>query len=135
MLEFYWSYADYRDLMTLTEQMLAETGAGGARRPRGALRRSHDLLPGAVPPPVAARRGSRGGLCQAGRAVDVAVLRSRESAAALAQRLGVAVEPGAGAGHIAASLFEALCEHDLVQPTFVYDFPTEGVAALEAARR
>ena len=30
-----------------------------------------------------------------------------------------------GPGHIAAALFEALCEADLVQPTFVYDFPTE----------
>jgi lysyl-tRNA synthetase class 2 len=37
----------------------------------------------------------------------------------------VPVEPTAGAGRIAASLFEALCEGDLVQPTFVYDFPTE----------
>ena len=55
----------------------------------------------------------------------MAVLRSRDTAAALAARVGVAVEPGAGAGHIAASLFEALCEADLVQPTFVYDFPTE----------
>ena len=30
-----------------------------------------------------------------------------------------------GAGHIAAGIFETLCEDDLVQPTFVYDFPTE----------
>jgi lysyl-tRNA synthetase class 2 len=30
-----------------------------------------------------------------------------------------------GAGKIAAEIFEALCEEDLVQPTFVYDFPTE----------
>ena len=30
-----------------------------------------------------------------------------------------------GAGHIAAGIFEALCEDELVQPTFVYDFPTE----------
>jgi lysyl-tRNA synthetase class 2 len=57
--------------------------------------------------------------------VDAAVLRSRDDAAALARRLGVAVEPGAGAGRIAAAVFEALCEGDLVQPTFVYDFPTE----------
>ena len=30
-----------------------------------------------------------------------------------------------GAGHIAAAIFETLCEEDLVLPTFVYDFPTE----------
>jgi lysyl-tRNA synthetase class 2 len=38
MLEFYWSYADYRDLMTLTEQMLADTAQaalGGLEAPFG----------------------------------------------------------------------------------------------------
>ena len=38
MLEFYWSYADYRDLMTLTEQMLAEaaqTALGSLDAPFG----------------------------------------------------------------------------------------------------
>jgi lysyl-tRNA synthetase class 2 len=46
-------------------------------------------------------------------------------AAALAGRLGIAVHPGSGPGKIAADIFEALCEDDLVRPTFVYDFPTE----------
>ena len=49
----------------------------------------------------------------------------REPAAALAGRLGVEVKPGDGAGKITMSLFEALCEDRLVQPTFVHDFPTE----------
>jgi lysyl-tRNA synthetase, class II len=39
--------------------------------------------------------------------------------------LGIEVASGMGAGRIAAEIFEALCEDDLVQPTFVYDFPTE----------
>ena len=30
-----------------------------------------------------------------------------------------------GAGKITAAIFETLCEDDLIQPTFVYDFPTE----------
>jgi lysyl-tRNA synthetase class 2 len=125
MLEFYWSYADYRDLMTLTEQMLAETAQaalGGLDAPFG----DHTISFQAPFRRLSLREAAAAGAAaKLGEPVDVAVLRSRESAAALAQRLGVAVEPGAGAGHIAASLFEALCEHDLVQPTFVYDFPTE----------
>jgi lysyl-tRNA synthetase class 2 len=52
-------------------------------------------------------------------------LRSRDAAAALASTLGVAVAPAMGAGQITAAIFETLCEDDLVQPTFVYDFPTE----------
>jgi len=60
-----------------------------------------------------------------GHPVGDADLRSREAAAALAARLGVDVQPEDGAGKIATSLFEALCEESLIQPTFVYDFPTE----------
>jgi lysyl-tRNA synthetase class 2 len=60
-----------------------------------------------------------------GEDVPEDALRSRETAAALAQRLGLEVTPAMGAGKITAEIFEALCEHNLVQPTFVYDFPTE----------
>jgi lysyl-tRNA synthetase class 2 len=54
-----------------------------------------------------------------------AELRSRETAAALAARLGIETAPSSGPGKIAAEIFETLCEDALVQPTFVYDFPTE----------
>jgi lysyl-tRNA synthetase class 2 len=59
--------------------------------------------------------------------VDVAEsdLRLRERASALAAKLGIEVDGAVGPGKIAAEMFEKLCEHDLVQPTFVYDFPTE----------
>ena len=35
------------------------------------------------------------------------------------------VDPGYGAGKITTEIFERLCEDRLIQPTFVYDFPTE----------
>jgi lysyl-tRNA synthetase class 2 len=57
--------------------------------------------------------------------VPADALRSRDAAAELASKLHVPIEPGMGAGKIAAEIFEALCEEDLVQPTFVFDFPTE----------
>jgi lysyl-tRNA synthetase class 2 len=53
------------------------------------------------------------------------MLRDRAQAADVAGRLGIHVAPGDGAGKIATALFEALWEDSLVQPTFVYDFPTE----------
>jgi len=125
MLEFYWSYADYRDLMTLTEAMLAEAAQaalGGPEAPFGehVISFQSPFRRLSLREAAAAAAGAR-----LGEAVDVSTLRSRDSAAALAARLGVAVDPAAGAGHIAAQLFETLCEADLVQPTFVYDFPTE----------
>jgi lysyl-tRNA synthetase class 2 len=42
-----------------------------------------------------------------------------------AAQLGVDVDPGYGAGKITTAIFERLCEDRLIQPTFVYDFPTE----------
>jgi lysyl-tRNA synthetase class 2 len=60
-----------------------------------------------------------------GREVSDADLRDRTRAAALARELGVELRPGEGAGKVTTAIFEAVCESQLIQPTFVYDFPTE----------
>jgi lysyl-tRNA synthetase class 2 len=52
-------------------------------------------------------------------------LRDRDSAAAIARDLGLDSPPGHGPGKITIGIFEALCEDQLIEPTFVYDFPTE----------
>jgi lysyl-tRNA synthetase, class II len=125
MLEFYWTYADYHDLMALTEAMLSEV----ARKATGSDQVTfgeHQISLAAPFRRLSLREGARAAASRK-LGVDVAEreLRSRESAAALAARLHVAVEPAMGAGKIAAEIFESLCEEELVQPTFVYDFPTE----------
>jgi len=125
MLEFYWSYADYNDLMAMTEEMMVEvaiTAAGSTTLPFG----DHQI---SFAPPFR-RLSMREGVCQAagrrlGSNVPQQALRVTADAAALAAQLGIEVSAGAGAGRITAELFEALCEDDLVQPTFVFDFPTE----------
>jgi len=125
MLEFYWTYADANDLMALTETLLSEV----AQQAVGGLTVAFGAHTISFAPPFRRLALREAAAEAAGRrlgvGVDVPSLRARETAAALAARLGVAVAPGAGAGRIAADLFEALCEGDLVQPTFVYDFPTE----------
>jgi lysyl-tRNA synthetase class 2 len=60
-----------------------------------------------------------------GTPVTAAMLRDRAAAADVAARLEIHVAPGDGAGKIATSIFESLWEDSLIQPTFVYDFPTE----------
>jgi lysyl-tRNA synthetase class 2 len=52
-------------------------------------------------------------------------LRDRDAAARLARDLHLEVKSTDGPGKIATTMFETLCEDQLVQPTFVYDFPTE----------
>jgi lysyl-tRNA synthetase, class II len=60
-----------------------------------------------------------------GRSIADADLRDRDTVSAIARELGLEVDPGHGAGKITTEIFERLCEDTLVQPTFVYDFPTE----------
>jgi lysyl-tRNA synthetase class 2 len=125
MLEFYEAYVDYQHLMSLTEEMLSTVSQEATARldqPFGEATVSFK------PPyrrlslrPAAAEAAS----ARLGRPVTEADLRDRARAAEIAKALHVEVKPGAGAGRIATDLFERLWETDLVQPTFVYDFPTE----------
>jgi lysyl-tRNA synthetase class 2 len=125
MLEFYQAYSDYRELMTLTEEMLAHV----ARRAVGAEEVAfgeHTISLKAPFRRLALREAAGTAAAQMlGEEIPDATLRSHEAAAALAKRLGIEVMPGSGPGRIAADIFATLCEHELVQPTFVYDFPTE----------
>lgn len=125
MLEFYWAYADYNELMTLTEEMLpfvAHKATGG----EDVTFNGHAI---SFKPPfrrLSLREGARAAASKRlGTEVPAAALRSRETAAELAAALHVPIERGMGAGKITAEIFEALCEEDLIQPTFVHDFPTE----------
>ena len=127
MLEFYQAYSDYQDLMLLTEEMLAFVAERATGAHRGAARaraRSHSAAPFRR---VSLRDGAaRGRQRAAGRAVAADDLRDRARAAGIAARLDIArARRAAGPGKLAMEIFEALCEEDLVQPTFVYDFPTE----------
>jgi lysyl-tRNA synthetase, class II len=125
MLEFYWAYVDYHDLMALTEEMLAfvaEKAAGTTEVAFG----EHRISFAAPFRRLSLREGARAAASKKlGREIAGDDLRSRDRAAALAKELHVEITPSMGAGKITAEIFETLCEDDLVQPTFVYDFPTE----------
>jgi lysyl-tRNA synthetase class 2 len=125
MLEFYEAYVDYEYLMRLTEEMLAEV----AREAVGSLETTFDGHQISFAPPYR-RLSLRHAAAEAaaerlGRTVGEQDLRERDKAAAVARDLGVEFQKADGAGRIATSIFEALWEERLVQPTFVYDFPTE----------
>jgi lysyl-tRNA synthetase class 2 len=125
MLEFYWAYADYHDLMKLTEEMfayVAQKAVGTDDVEFG----EHRISFKAPFRRLSLREGVRAAASRRlGREVAIEELRSRDRAAALAHEFHLEIVPSMGAGNIAAEIFEALCEKELVQPTFVYDFPTE----------
>ena len=125
MLEFYQAYVDYEHLMRLTEEMFAEV----ALQTIGTtdLTFGEHAISFAAPfrrlslRHAAAERASE----RLQRSVEVDMLRDEATARSIATALGLAVPEGVGAGKIATEIFEALCEDDLIQPTFIYDFPTE----------
>lgn len=125
MLEFYQAYSDYQELMVMTEEMLSTV----ARESIGTDQVTFGAQAISLAPPfrrVSLREGARAKAAeQLGTDVSGEELRDRERADALARRLGIDTQKGWGAGKIATEIFERLNEHDLVQPTFVYDFPTE----------
>jgi lysyl-tRNA synthetase class 2 len=125
MMEFYQAYSDYRALMTLTEDLVS-TVARQAIGTDEVTFGEHQISLAAPFARLSLRDGVReAASARLGRAVGDADLRDGQRAASIAAELGVDVKPGAGPGRITTAMFEGLCEDRLVQPTFVYDFPTE----------
>jgi lysyl-tRNA synthetase, class II len=125
MLEFYWAYADYNDLMTLTEEMLPLVAekAGVV----GEFQFGDHRISLATPfRRLSMREAVRDAASKRlGHEVPDADLRDPVKAAAISTTLGIDVADGQRVGKTVANIFEALFEEHLVQPTFVYDFPTD----------
>jgi lysyl-tRNA synthetase class 2 len=125
MMEFYETYADYQLLMSMTEELL-ETAAREAVGTNDITFGEHQISLKAPFARLSLREAARDAASKRlGREVSDAELRQRDTAADIARQIGLEVDREAGAGKIATGIFERLCEERLVQPTFVYDFPTE----------
>jgi lysyl-tRNA synthetase class 2 len=123
MLEFYWAYADYNDLIALTEELLSGIA-------RDVLQRDNVTYRGneiSFKQPFA-RYSMKEAIAHFG-AIDVNDLGDREKLIALVKRHGEHEDPkeveALGNGKLLAELFEAVAEKQLIQPTFITDFPTE----------
>jgi lysyl-tRNA synthetase class 2 len=125
MLEFYQAYADYQELMAMTEALIAHV----AREAAGttdvtfnghaiSLKAPFRRLP--LRQAAAEEAGRR-----LGEPVSEADLRDADLARHIAARLAIDLPAGTTAGKAATEIFERLWEENLIQPTFVYDFPTE----------
>jgi lysyl-tRNA synthetase class 2 len=125
MMEFYETYADYQVLMAMTEELL-ETVARGAIGTNDITFGEHQISLKAPFARLSLREAARDAASRRlHRDVTDADLRQRATAAAIAREIGLEVDGEAGPGKIATEIFERLCEEQLIQPTFVYDIPTE----------
>lgn len=125
MLEFYQAYADYNDLMDLTEDMLrklAETVLGSSivksTKPDGE-EVDYDF---AEP---FQRLSVFDSILHFNPELTASDIDNIESARAVAQKLGVALKDFYGLGKVQIEIFDKTVEHRLEQPTFITKYPTE----------
>lgn len=125
MLEFYQAYADYHDLMALTEELLLNLV-------QDLFGSSHFVYQGKrvelIPDPKAEHPIPRMSLYQAlvyYTKQDEDVLTSVDKLAALLRANKVDVQPGWGLGKLQMELFEAEVEAKLWQPVFITEYPIE----------
>jgi lysyl-tRNA synthetase class 2 len=118
MLEFYLAYADYRDLIELTEQMISSV-AGEVIGTTSITYEGHTIN---LAPPWK-KMTFLESLKEAGVRDDV--LADADKAREYAKKLGAQLQGGEPLGKIWNEIFEALVEPNLVQPTFITDYPTD----------
>ncbi len=119
MLEFYMAYADYHDLMSLTEEMFSSLALEIFSRAGISFQGNEiDLTP------PWQRLSLRQALIDKGGVAE-RILDDPGQLIQMCQELGVPLEPGEGAGKALTTLFEKLVEEKLIQPTFVIDYPVE----------
>ena len=127
MLEFYTAYADARDQMALTEELLA----GAAREILGTtqLPWGDETISFEAPFRRLSMKDAvvEYGKDVAGGAIRAEELGTLEGLRRAAERAGVeSIERfGDVPGKLLAELFETLAEPNLLQPTFVVDYPAE----------
>ncbi|MEK4460299.1 MULTISPECIES: lysine--tRNA ligase [unclassified Paenibacillus] len=119
MIELYEAYADYKDIMQLTENMVAHI----AQEVLGTQHIQYqgqevDLTP-------QWRRVSMVDAVKEVTGVDFSVQMSNEEAHRLAKEHKVSVEPHMTFGHILNAFFEQFVEETLIQPTFITGHPVE----------
>ena len=120
MLEFYQAYADYHDLMNLTEEMIREA----ARVVHGGTQVVFQGQTFDLGQPFE-RLSVEDSIVRFNPGIDGARLREMDYLREQARSLGIGLEDNYGPGKVLIEIFEKTVEPNLHQPTFVTAYPTE----------
>lgn len=120
MIEFYQAYADYHDLMDLTEELFRKI----ANDVLGKTTLTYQGLDLDFGQPFA-RLSVTDSIMKHCDGVSLETLQNRDSAGALAKSMGIKVDDSWGTGRICMEIFDEKVEHLLLQPTFITQYPTE----------
>ncbi|NVK43136.1 MAG: lysine--tRNA ligase [Oceanospirillaceae bacterium] len=130
MIEFYQAYADYNDLMDLTEDMLrtvaqqvlgTTTIVNTVRSEDGEVleRFEYDLSK------PFQRLSVFDSILHYNPDINAEALADEHAARQIAERLDIELKDGWGLGKVQIEIFEKTVEHRLDQPTFITEYPTE----------
>ncbi|MET0046689.1 MAG: lysine--tRNA ligase [Sedimenticola sp.] len=120
MLEFYEAYADYNDLMDLTEDMLRAL----ALEIMGTTTVNYQGESYDFGKPFA-RMTVKESILHFNPDISEAELDDLELARAVAERLEIPLKDSYGLGKVQIEIFEKTAEHRLMDPTFITAYPTE----------
>ncbi|MDB2384469.1 lysine--tRNA ligase [Endozoicomonas sp.] len=120
MIEFYQAYADYNDMMDHTEALLKKLAQDVMAKTTISYQ-GHELDFGS--PFV--RMSVFDAILHYNPELEAADIDTIASAKEVAKTLGIEVKPIWGLGKLQMEIFEETAEHQLINPTFITDYPTE----------
>ena len=119
MIELYQAYADYEDMMNLTEQLFANA----AQEVLGTTVITYQGETIDLTPPWT--RITMLDAIKKYTEIDFSQIDTDEEARAKAKDLGLSIDPKTSKGNIINEVFENFVETKLIQPTFITDYPKE----------
>jgi lysyl-tRNA synthetase, class II len=120
MLEFYQAYADYNDLMDITEDLLRQL----ASELLGSTDVHSEGNTYDFGSPFA-RLSVFDSILHYNPEITAETLSDPASARSLAKSLGIPLKDSYGLGKVQIEIFEKTVEHRLMDPTFITEYPTE----------
>jgi len=120
MLEFYQAYADYRDLMDLTEELLR--GMAQILLGRTTLTVQGETIDFGQP---FQRLTVTEAILRFNPTLTAEALSDLDAVRGIAEGLGLKIDPSHGVGRVQLEIFEQTVEQQLRDPTFITAYPTE----------
>ena len=122
MIELYQAFADYNDMMELTENMVAEV----CKKVNGTTKVTYQGTEIDFMPPW--RRITMVDAVKEYAGVDFKEIKSNEEAQAIAKEKHLEFPKPLNTvtkGEVLNALYEEFCEENMIQPTFIIDYPVE----------
>ncbi len=120
MLEFYQAYADYHDLMDLTEEMFRKIALDVLGKPSFTCQGvEYDFNK------PFQRLTLKEAILKFNPSLKEADIATLEAAKKTAKQLNISIQDGFGLGRVQVEIFEETVETQLIEPTFIVEYPAE----------